>query len=102
MTTTQNPQSNRRREADMTLQNPQSGATAPVQAGYVLTDHGTLLAQLPDDNRWGFVLADEDQTWEGGFGFGCSWELLADNDPRITEADRERLGWLFERELAAN
>lgn len=68
-----------------------------AQAGYVLTERGKILVQLPDDNPHGFVLADDDQAWDGGLGADAgSWELIADDDPRITVADRERLGWLLE------
>jgi hypothetical protein len=71
------------------------GATIP--AGFVITDCGTILIQRPDpSSRWGFYLADEDQAWDGGFGVASEWELLAEDDPRITDADRERLGWLLE------
>jgi hypothetical protein len=68
----------------------------PIKAGYVQTDLGQILAQLPADNQWGFVLADDDQTWPGGLGAATEWELLANDDPRITDADRERLSWLLE------
>lgn len=67
-----------------------------IPRGYVLTDLGQILVQLPAENQWGFVLADDDQTWPGGFGIARGWELLAGDDPRITEADRERLSWLIE------
>lgn len=67
-----------------------------IHIGYVLTDAGDILVQIPDDNRWGFYLADEDETWEGGFGVASSWEPLDDDDARITDADRERLGWIID------
>jgi hypothetical protein len=59
--------------------------------GYVILDDGTILVQVLDDNRWGFVLADEDQSWEGGFGLYSSWEPIADDDPRITAQRRSEL-----------
>ena len=72
-----------------------------VQAGYVVTDGGSVYVQLPADNRWGFVLADDDQTWGGGLGLAESWALVADDDPRVTDADRERLSWLLEEARGA-
>lgn len=68
-----------------------------IEAGYVVTQDGTVYVQLPADNQWGFVIADDDQTWEGGFGLNGSWELAAENDPRITDEDRERLSWLLDQ-----
>jgi hypothetical protein len=73
-----------------------------VKAGYVITEDGTILVQIPDpDSRWGFCLSDSDgdeysESWDGGFGAASSWELISDDDPRITDADRERLGWILE------
>ena len=66
-----------------------------VKAGYVITSNGTVLAQIPADNQWGFAISSDDQTWPGGFGVD-DWELLASNDPRITDADRERLQWILD------
>lgn len=64
-----------------------------IRTGYVLTSDGLILLQIPDpDSRWGFYLCDDDQSWDGGFGIASQWELLADDDPRITPDDRERLG----------
>ena len=65
---------------------------------YVITNTGRILVQVPDpDSRWGFHLADDDQTWDGGLGSGAqSWEVIPDDDPRITEDIRERLGWILE------
>ena len=68
------------------------------KATYVVTDTGTILVQLPADNAWGFVLADDDQSWPGGFGAAGSWEAIAGDDPRITDDDRARLSWLFDGE----
>lgn len=67
-----------------------------AQAGYVVTERGTVYVQLPADNAHGFVLADDDQTWDGGIGLADSWELVSDSDPRITDEDRERLSWLLD------
>lgn len=69
---------------------------ANVKAGYVVTEDGTVLVQLPADNAHGFELCDDDQSWPGGLGVAASWELVADDDPRVTDDDRERLGWLLD------
>jgi hypothetical protein len=60
--------------------------------GYVLAGTEVLVQIIDPESRWGFYLADADQTWDGGLGWS-EWEALADDDPRITESDRERLSW---------
>ncbi len=72
-----------------------------ADACYVLTnpdnrERAIVLVQIPASNQWGFELADDDQTWPGGFGIASEWEALEDDDPRITDEDRERLGWLLD------
>lgn len=69
---------------------------ATVESGYVLTETGEILVQVPDDNPWGFALLDDDQQWPGGFGVAGEWQLLPGDDPRITAEIRERLGWLLD------
>jgi len=71
-------------------------SAALAHRGYVLTDRGTILVQLPDDTAPGYSLYDDDQSWPGGLGVAREWTALAADDPRITDADRERLGWLLE------
>lgn len=71
-------------------------------ATYVVTDAGGVLVQLPADNRWGFVLADDDQSWPGGFGVAQTWEAVSHDDPRITDDDRDRLGWLLAEATVAD
>ena len=66
-----------------------------IAAGYILTDNSNIYVQIPADNQWGFSIQADDQTWPGGLGLG-QWELLASDDPRITDADRERLGWILD------
>jgi hypothetical protein len=59
-----------------------------------VTDGISYLVQLPDDNPWGFILADDDQTWDGGFGCGMkAWHAVDATDVPI--ADRRRLSWLL-------
>jgi hypothetical protein len=71
--------------------------TTAIHAGYVITEDGTILVQVPDpDSRWGFYLSDDDQSWDGGFGVASEWEPISDDDPRIGDDDRERLGWILE------
>jgi hypothetical protein len=67
--------------------------------GYVLTNHGKVLLQIADPNRFGFVLQDDDQEWPGGIGVAEAWEALEPTDPRITTEDRERLQWILDQEV---
>jgi hypothetical protein len=68
-----------------------------VKAGFVLGSDGRIYVQVPADNQWGFSICDDDQSWAGGVGSGLqSWMLLANDDPRITEDDRERIGWMLD------
>jgi hypothetical protein len=64
-----------------------------MHVGYVRTRSGTFLLQLPAANHWGFVLADDEQSWPGGFGWE-EWEAIPDQEapPEV----RERLHWLLE------
>ena len=79
-----------RRDAGM-----QDTSDEPIQDGYILTDDGQLYLQLPARNCWGFVIASDDQTWDGGVTSGIrGWELLDDTDPRITADVRDTLQWL--------
>jgi hypothetical protein len=59
--------------------------------------------QVPDpDSRWGFYLADEDGSWNGGFGAtvsgpqtgGGEWELVP--EAKVPARVRERLGWILD------
>jgi len=70
-----------------------------MHIGYVITSTGKVLMQIPSNNQWGFSIQDDDQTWPGGCGIG-EWGVLEDTDPRITDADRERLQWILD-EVAA-
>jgi hypothetical protein len=60
--------------------------------GFVRTPDGQYFVQLPADNGWGFVLADDDQTWD--FPPVREWELVPAEE--VPAAERERLGWLLE------
>ena len=64
--------------------------------GYVRTDTGEWLVQIvDDDDRFGFYLCDDDQSWPGGFGApGKSWQLVNEDDVR--EKIREQLRWILE------
>lgn len=66
----------------------------PVQKTFV-TDGSRFLVQLPDDNQFGFVLADDDQTWEGGFGSGMK-SFRAVGPEEVPDEDLERLGWMLD------
>lgn len=61
---------------------------------FVRTDSGRFLVQIPDESRWGFSLADDDQTWPGGIGVATSWEAVSPDD--VPAEDRERLEWLLD------
>jgi hypothetical protein len=67
-----------------------------VYKGYVKTSDGKILLQIPDpQSRWGFYLADEEQSWDGGLGIATSWEVI---DPsEVSKEDKERLGWILEQ-----
>jgi len=45
--------------------------------GYVRNNRGKFFLQIPDpSSRWGFHLADGDQTWDGGIGAGSGWTIV--------------------------
>jgi hypothetical protein len=65
----------------------------PIALCFVRTDSGDYFVQVPDpDSRWGFYLADDDQTWDGGFGIASSWEAVKEED--LPADVRERFGSL--------
>lgn len=66
-----------------------------AKAGFVLGNDGRVLVQLPADNQFGFVLADEESTWAGGIGSGLTTWTLVDQS-QISGDDIERLAWLLE------
>ena len=69
-----------------------------TKAGYVIGSDEKIYVQVPANNQHGFSICDEDQSWEGGIGSGLqAWTLLANDDPRITQSDRERLGWILDQ-----
>ena len=74
--------------------------------GYVITKDGYILAQVPSDDprgKGGFMLCDDDQTFEVGvtsFPFG-EWVAIADDDSRITCERREGLQWVIDDARAA-
>jgi hypothetical protein len=71
--------------------------TSTPKAAYVVTAQGEILVQVADpDSRWGFYLADDDQSWDGGIGAASEWEIVPDDDPRITPEIREQLGWILD------
>lgn len=62
--------------------------------GYVRTDTGEIMVQIPDsESRFGFYLANEEQSWDGGIGIAASWEAISKSD--VSEEDKERLGWIL-------
>jgi hypothetical protein len=70
---------------------------------WVITNRGQILVQRfiqPDGiNRPAdFELCDDEQSWIGGGAAGTSWDVIADDDPRITPQIRQSLGWVYEGE----
>lgn len=81
--------------ADRRANGMESDPEVPCADGFALTDDGRILLQLPAFNEFGFVLADEEQAWDGGHGSAAmGWEMLDDDDPRISDDDRDRLIWV--------
>lgn len=70
-------------------------AKRKTRACYVKTSKRQWLVQLPDKNPWGFVLADDDQTWAGGFGIASNWKCVPAK--KVPKRVRERLGWMLPR-----
>jgi hypothetical protein len=66
-----------------------------VKIGYVIDKNDNIFVQIPSDNQFGFSIASDDQTWEGGIGLG-EWMLLENDDPRITEDVKESLQWIID------
>lgn len=71
---------------------------AELHIGYVVASSGRVLVQgQHPESRTGFALYDEEQCWPDGFESGeLDWEAVADDDPRVTPADRDRLGWVLQ------
>ena len=65
-----------------------------MHIGYVRTRSGEFLLQLPAANPWGFVLADDELTWPGGFGIADTWTAVSDDE--VPEDVRRRLHWVLE------
>ena len=56
---------------------------------------GTILVQADAENQFGFVLADDEMTWPGGFGSGVhSWKEVAESE--VPNQDKERLAWVLD------
>jgi len=69
--------------------------TKTIHCGYVQTSDGTYLLQIPDrDSQLGFYLADEDSSWDGGFGIATEWEIVDDQD--VPKKVRRILGPILE------
>jgi hypothetical protein len=70
--------------------------TTATKAGYVLGSDGKIYVQIPTEDHFKFAICDEDQSWQGSFIPFKTWTLLANDDPRISESDRERLGRMLD------
>jgi len=57
-----------------------------------MADGSIYVMERTEDSPYGFVIHDDDQSWDGGFGLACGeFEEIEETDPRITEEDWERL-----------
>ncbi len=80
-----------------TLEEIEDEHAAKAKAGYVLGSDGKIYVQVQDDSQFGFAICDDEQSWAGGVGSGlASWTLIPNDDSRITDEDRERLGWILD------
>jgi hypothetical protein len=70
-----------------------------VKSGYVVGSDGRIYVQIPDDSQFGFAICDDEQSWAGGVGSGlASWTLIPNDDSRIIDEVRERLGWILDEQ----
>ena len=72
--------------------------TENIHIGYVNTNSGDIYVQIPDDNRWGFAICDDDMSWSyhNTSGMPGEWTAIEDDDPRITDERREQLQWILD------
>ena len=69
-----------------------------MSAFFVTNGNGDYLVQITRADG-SFFLADEDQTWESGFG--CGWKTWRHVDRADVPGDEEdRLGWIIDTERA--
>lgn len=81
--------------ADSTESNDKSEVT--ISRCWVIGSDGNVYVQEPEDNQWGFSLADGESTWAGGLIPGLSsWETVEEDDVRITQEHRDAMEWLFD------
>jgi hypothetical protein len=73
--------------------------TKETRNGYVIGSDGKIYVQVWDDSQFGFAICDDELSWAGGVGSGlASWTLIPNDDSRITDEDRERLGWILDEQ----
>jgi hypothetical protein len=68
-----------------------------VESGYVRSGNTWLVQVSDQDSRWGFYLASDDQTWDGGFGAlpnGAEWEAVSLDE--VPPEVQERLSWILD------
>jgi hypothetical protein len=70
-----------------------AGEEQEVDGGYCITRSGQIYIWIEGwpDSRWPFVIMDDEQVWDGGFGID-EWTLIQSDDPRITKEVKEQLG----------
>lgn len=62
---------------------------------YVSDGNGNYLVQAEEDNRWGFSLFSDDQSWPGGFGSGWrTWHIVP--KAKVPKRIRKTLDFLFD------
>jgi hypothetical protein len=65
-----------------------------LHRGYVRTESGKILVQVPDGSPWGFSLLSDDQSWPGGVGIARSWKPISKKS--VSAKKRAELGWILE------
>jgi len=66
-----------------------------IHCGYVIDDAtGDVYLQVLANNPNGFQILDDDRSW--AVPPFASWTAVADDDPRVSDDDRERLGWILD------
>ena len=66
-----------------------------VLKSYCKGSNGEWFVQLPSDGQFGFVLATDDQSFEGGFGANVgTWTIVPKH--KVPKAIRAKMDFLFE------
>lgn len=61
---------------------------------YVKTDRDQYFIYVKDpESKFGFYLADDDQSWNGGHGIANEWHRVKASE--VPRSVRNRLGWIL-------